>query len=100
VSTDGSNERRLTENTIMDIRPRVSPDGKRIAFVSTRDGNYEVYVMNIDGSGVQRITRSEERDDYPAWHPNGKQLVTVSERDGEFDLYLFDVESTQLALGK
>ena len=84
----------------MDIRPRVSPDGKRIAFVSTRDGNYEVYVMNLDGSHVQRITNSEERDDYPAWHSNGRQLVTVSERNGEFDLYLFDVEPTQRASRK
>ena len=83
----------------MDIRPRVSPDGKRIAFVSTRDGNYDVYVMNLDGSGVLRITHSDERDDYPAWHPDGKQLVIVSERDGEFDLYLVNVEPTQLALG-
>ena len=83
----------------MDIRPRVSPDGSRIAFVSTRDGNYEVYVMNLDGSRVQRITNSEERDDYPTWHPNGTQLVAVSERDGDFDLYLYDVSPTQLASG-
>ncbi len=91
MTADGSTEVRLTHNSIMDIRPTVSPDGTRVAFVSTRDGNYEIYVMDIDGSNVRRITHSEERDDYPAWHPNGKQLVTVSERDGEFDLYLHDV---------
>ena len=69
----------------------VSPDGKRIAFTSTRDGNYEIYVMNIDGSASQRITDSEERDDYPTWHPDGKHLVYVGEQAGKFDLYMVEV---------
>ncbi|MCP4174658.1 MAG: hypothetical protein GY758_28235, partial [Fuerstiella sp.] len=72
-------------------RPAVSPDGKRIAFVSTRTGNYDIFVMNIDGSEIRRITTSDERDDYPAWHPDGRQLVIVSERNGAFDLHLADV---------
>ena len=75
----------------MDIRPAVSPDGKKIAFTSTRDGNYEIYVMNIDGSDTKRITQSEERDDYPTWHPDGKRLVYVGEQAGKFDLYMVEV---------
>ena len=78
----------------MDIRPSVSPDGKQVAFTSTRNGSYDIYVMNIDGSEVRRITDNEERDDYPAWHPDGKRLVVVSERGGRFDLYLYDVPAT------
>ena len=60
----------------MDIRPRLSPDGQRICFVSTRDGNYEIYVMDVDGGRVQRITRNEERDDFPSWHPSGLNWST------------------------
>ena len=93
MDTDGRGERRLTENTVMDIRPSISPDGTRIAFVTTRTGNYEIFTMNIDGSDVRRITDSEERDDYPVWHPDGQHLVVVSERNGEFDLYLVDSKS-------
>ena len=96
MKLDGSEEIRLTNNTFMDVRPTVSPNGKRIAFVSSRDGNYEVYVANIDGTGVQRITHNEERDDYPSWHPNGRQLVMVSERDGLFDLYLVEVPDSKV----
>ncbi len=84
----------------MDIRPAVSPDGRKIAFVSTRTGNYDVFVMNIDGSDVQQITTSEERDDYPNWHPNGEQLVIVSERDGAFDLYLIDASQGRTVAGR
>jgi TolB protein len=66
----------------------VSPDGSKICFVSTRDGNYEIYVMNIDGSDVVRLTDNEERDDFPSWHPDGNRIVYVSERDGQKDIYL------------
>ncbi|MFT5122179.1 MAG: Tol biopolymer transport system component [Kiritimatiellia bacterium] len=86
------NEERLTTNRLMDIRPRVSPDGKHICFVSTRHGNYEIYVMNIDGSAVSRITDNEERDDYPSWHPDGQRLAYVSERNGRMDVYLVDLQ--------
>ena len=75
----------------MDIRPAVSPDGSRIAFTSTRDGNYDVYVMDIDGKNVKRITHSDEREDYPAWHPDGQHLVYVAEHGGRFDLFVSKV---------
>ena len=75
----------------MDIRPVVSPDGSQIAFTSTRDGGYNVYVMNIDGSNVRALTTGLDRDDYPAWHPDNRHVVIVSEKGGRFDLYLHEV---------
>ena len=91
MSADGTDEKRLTENTIMDIRPVVSPDGSQIAFTSTRDGGYNVYVMKIDGTDVRALTTGLDRDDYPAWHPDGRHVVIVSEKGGRFDLYLHEV---------
>jgi TolB protein len=91
MNADGSNVRRLTDTQGLDMHPAWSPDGRRIAFTTRRDGNYEIYVMNADGTSPQNLSRHPERDDFPAWHPGGKQLVTVSERHGHYDLYLFDV---------
>ena len=88
MKSDGTDVVRLTENRFQDVRPKYSPDGKHIAFVSTRDGNHEVYVMKSDGSDIRRVTRHEEPDDYPAWHPDDRHLVMVCERNGSHDLYL------------
>ena len=82
-----SSYRRLTNSPRQDLRPRISPEGSRIAFTSNRDGNYEIYVMKLDGSGLVRLTDNVEQDDFPVWDPDGKSLIVVSERDGQSDLY-------------
>ena len=50
-------------------RPRWSPDGRMIAFLSWRAGNYDVYVMNADGSGLTNVTRSRAKESSFAWSP-------------------------------
>ena len=57
VNADGLNEK-LLDGTNEDFRPVWSPNGKRIAFDSYRDGNHEIYVANVDGSSPIRLTNS------------------------------------------
>ena len=47
---------RLTNNSAQDEEPAWAPDGRRLAFVSTRGGNADIYVMNADGSNVAQLT--------------------------------------------
>jgi len=45
----------------------MSPDGTKIAFFSGRDGNFEVYVMNVDGTNPTRLTNNPAEDSEPSW---------------------------------
>jgi Tol biopolymer transport system component len=54
----------------------------RIAFMSERDGNFEIYAMNADGSGQTRLTANAAEDSDPAWSPDGTRIAFTSERDG------------------
>jgi len=68
INPDGTNATRLT-STGKDTEPTWSPDSQRIAFTSRRDGNSEIYVMNVDGSGQTNLTNNAAADYLPAWQP-------------------------------
>jgi Tol biopolymer transport system component len=52
----------------------------KIAFVSTRDGNAEIYTMNADGGGVTRLTNDGRADCAPKWSPDGRRIAFLSNR--------------------
>src|SRR5438034_1052892 len=79
-------ERSTVAPTSSDLVATESPQG-RIAFVSERDGNAEIYVMNADGSGVTRLTDNPAVDRNPAWWPDSSRILFESSRDGIGELY-------------
>jgi TolB protein len=67
----------------------------KIAFVSDRDGNEEIYTMNQDGTSQQNLTASTAAaDGNPSWSPNGKQVVFDSNRDGNNEIYRMGAAGT------
>ena len=85
---------RLTDNDARDSFPAWSPDGRRIAFDSDRDGNSEIYVMNADGSGVTRLTDNDAIDSFPTWSPDGRRIAFSSTRDGSFEVYVMNADGS------
>lgn len=82
VNTDGTGDRvQLTDNSATDLLPDWSPDGRRISFVSHRDGNSEVYVMNANGAGEKNLTRNPAYDSFPSWSPDGRRIAFETQRD-------------------
>lgn len=60
----------------------------KIAFATDRDGNWEIYLMNVDGTDCVNLTRHPASDFYPAWSPDGKRIAFFSNRDGNLEIYL------------
>ena len=69
-----------------------SPDGHRILFVSERDGNKEIYVMDYTGSNETRLTCNQKDDYDPIWGTDGTSVIFVSELDGDSDIFIMDTE--------
>jgi TolB protein len=76
--------------------PVFSPDGTRIAFMSGRDGNPEIYVINVDGSNLRRLTNHPAGDGTPTWSPNGAQIAFVSDRTGTPQIYLMGADGSNV----
>jgi|GEM_PF-984403 len=95
-AVDGKgNARRLTIHEEQDTVPRVSPDGKHVAFASKRNGGYDLFIVPIDGGMPKQITFHSAFAVPSAWSPDGKKLLFASNRDmgmGRIDLYEIDVK--------
>lgn len=99
MNADGSGQMRLTNNSARERWPVWSPDGKKIAFESDRDGNWEIYVMNADGTGQVNLTNNSDVDYDPSWSPDGKKIAFWSTRGGEPDqafdeIYVMNADGT------
>ena len=92
-SLESDAEIQLTKSAGRNDWPAISPDGKQIAFSSSRDGDYELYLMGLDGSQPRRLTTASGLDMRPRWSPDGKQILFTSNRDGNYEIYLLDLES-------
>jgi TolB protein len=74
MDEDGGNVTRLTEHAERDQRPSWSPDGKTIAFVSQRDGDVAVWLMDADGGNKRKLAPGRQ----PSWSPDSQRIVFTS----------------------
>ena len=66
----------------------------RIAFSSIRDGDWEIYVMNVDGSGLTRLTNNADTDCCPSWSPDAARIAFESARDGNWEIYVMSADGS------
>jgi uncharacterized protein YjdB len=84
-----------------------APDGSRIAYVTDKDGDAEVYVMNADGTDQRRLTNTLAVEGAPSWTPDGARIVYASNAAGEstgtFHIWIMNADGSgqrQLTQGK
>lgn len=64
----------------------------KIAFMSHRDGDWEVYMVNADGSGLKRLTNNPANDGLPTWSPDGRLIAFISDRDGAWGVWVMNAD--------
>ena len=67
----------------------------RIAFTSTRDGNFEIYAMNTDGTNQIRLTNNPAFDAFPSWNPGGRKITFARHIDGNPDIFLMNADGSK-----
>src|SRR3990170_913489 len=80
MNPDGSRPTQLTFGPGDKSQPKWSPDGTRIAYVTTIEGNADIFVMNADGTDPTNLTNDPAGDTDPAWSPEGDRLTFTSTR--------------------
>jgi TolB protein len=104
IDTDGHNLVNFSNHAANDWSPAWSQDGKYIAFLSSRDGNAELYVTPTDcietrrycGTNTRRLTFNRTNDASPIWSPDNQHILFAAEQLGDtrhVDLFLLDVTS-------
>jgi Tol biopolymer transport system component len=84
----------LIASTHLDCNPQYSPDGKYIAYQSTRSGDAEIWIAKSDGSSSRQVTRMHaEISGFPRWSPDGKYIVFHSRLNGYGNLFVINVET-------
>lgn len=77
--------------------PRFSPDGRQLAYGSSRNGQaMDVYVVNRDGTGERRLTNHPKSDNAPTWSPSGNMIAFTSDRSGSNLLYTMNTDGGEL----
>lgn len=76
--------------------PAWSPDGQYLALTLTRDGNPEIYVLNVATGGLRRLTTHAGIDTEPSWSPTGREIAFTSDRAGSAQIFVMDVDGANV----
>ena len=68
------------------------PTTPQITFYTAREGNFEIYTMDINGFNQVNLSQHPGRDKYPQFSPDGSRIIFVSDRDGNYEIYIMELE--------
>ncbi|MFY9555210.1 MAG: DPP IV N-terminal domain-containing protein, partial [Blastocatellia bacterium] len=95
VPAAGGEARLLVSHPANDTRPLYSPDGRKLAFISNRTGNGDIYIINFDTGDLKRLTFDDGNDQLDAWSRDGRWIYfssTTRDISGMNDLFRVNVE--------
>jgi TolB protein len=89
---------RLTTGSWQDIAPTLSPDGEQLAFASNRDGQWDIYMLDLGSGEIDRLTTSLAYDSAPSFSPDGLWLAYESYMDENLEIVIAPIDGSQDAI--
>ena len=104
INPDGTGLHAVTEETgtfeqpVFNSQPDWSPDGSQFAMASDRDGNLEIWTIDVDGTDPEQLTATSGavRNIQPTWTPDASRLAFISDRDGGQDVFTMNAEGSNV----
>lgn len=97
LKSDGALYRRLTRSRGIDLSPTFSPDGNKMAFVSERNGQPQIFIQDLLSGEAKRLTFNGDYNTQPSWSPSGDKIAyTTCEKSGEFNIFTVGVDGSGL----
>jgi len=87
-------ERRFTLGEYYVGYSALSPDGKKVVFAASQEGDNEIYVWDLESGEVEQLTFNEIYDGKPAWSPDGEWIAFASDRYGERHIYIMEADGS------
>ncbi len=100
---NGNGKVNLTEKKGINLCPVWSPDGKKIAFLSNRTGNFDVFVLECNGTNQINLSDSPENNSCPSWSPDSSRITYISRVDKGESIFIINTDGTgkiQITNGK
>ncbi|HEX9838248.1 MAG TPA: protein kinase [Anaerolineales bacterium] len=90
INADGTGQKPLTTVPGSDFEPAWSPDGRQIAFTSVREGNKQIYALDVNSLAITRLTdaSADIESSQPAWSPDGNLIVYTVKRVGTYQVWV------------
>ena len=90
---NGKNNIIISRGLGSSYNPKFSPDGKKLAFVSSTGSNFEVFICNTDGTGMKQLTKKSGNTQEFDWSGDSKKIVYESMKEGVSSINVIDIES-------
>lgn len=98
MNADGTGLENLTNLPASYGALSLSPDGRKVAFYSDRDGCYRIWTMSVDGTDLKTVTPGQFFDvrcNYtPRWSPDGSQIAFTTSREGAWSVYVMNSDGS------
>jgi TolB protein len=91
MSANGGDAQRVTFGGTYNISPRISPDGKTLAYISQRGGRFQLYALDLTNGQEQRLSDTV-KDESPSFSPNGKYIMYATESGRRGSLAVVSVD--------